>query len=124
MNISVYAHPAEQEAFRRLLEECCKALLRRPVLRLFQDYDSFIRELPRSRCDLVIVFRDGADGMEGAYAARDLLPTVPLIWFSNDNGFGPQSYRIGCHYFAARPITGELLLTALRRCLAPGAGRR
>ncbi len=116
LNISIYAYDWERSSLCSMVEDQCIKSNRRPVVHYYEDYDSFIRELPRQRCDMVIVARNGADGMEGAFAVRDLLPRVPLVWFSDDNGFGPQSYRVGCEYFAPRPITDEQMHRALSRC--------
>ncbi len=124
MNISIYSYEQERSHLKDLLESQCQRQHRRPVLRFFENYDSFIQNLPQGRCDLVIVARDGADGMEGARAAKDLLPKVPLVWFSDDNGFGPQSYRMGCAYFAARPITDDLVARAIARCDRRGTPQR
>ncbi len=82
----------------------------------YNTYDDFIAELPDSRCELTVIALDGAEGMESVRAARILLPEVPLIWLTDDKGFGPESYRLGCAYFSAAPLSRELLLCALRRC--------
>ncbi len=82
----------------------------------FASYDDFIAGLPDSDCDLIIIAQDGARGMESVRAARILLPELPLVWFSDDKGFGPESYRLGCAYFSAAHITRELFICALQRC--------
>ncbi len=84
-----------------------------PACTNYPTYDELISGLPKNGCDLLIVAQDGASGMEGARAAKVLLPDVPLIWFSDDNGFGPESYRVGCAFFCALPITKERLCKAL-----------
>ncbi len=89
---------------------------RGPACLYFESYDDFISELPASGCDVVIVARPGAAGMETVRSAKILMPGVKVIWFSDDNGFGPESYRIGCAYFSASPITEERITAALRRC--------
>ena len=34
-------------------------------------------------------------GMEGVIAAKNVCETVPVLWFSNDDGFGVQSISGG-----------------------------
>ena len=53
--------------------------------------------------DLIIVLADGADGMEGVIAAKNADGDTPVIWLSDDEGFGAQSYRLGCTYFHKKP---------------------
>ncbi len=82
----------------------------------FRCYDDFISGLSQSHYGMTIVALDGASGMESARAAKILLPEVPLIWLSDDKAFGPESYRVGCAYFSAAPITQELMRSAFARC--------
>ncbi len=82
----------------------------------FQCYDDFLAEIPEHRWDTILIAQDGADGMESARAAMILQPQVPLVWLSDDKGFGPESYRIGCRYFSAAPITSTLLKAAFQKC--------
>ncbi len=82
----------------------------------YRNYDDFIVNLPRSICNTVIIAHKGALGMQGARAARILLHRVPVIWFSDDSDFVEESYKIGCNYFSAEPLTEELLNSALNRC--------
>ena len=42
---------------------------------------------------------------------------VPVLWFSNDNGFGAQSYRLGCAYFHKKPVSPQILSAAIARCV-------
>ncbi len=81
-----------------------------------KDYDGLISALSTSCCDGVMIAYPGAEGMESARAAKILCPKCPLIWFSNDQGFGPESFRIGCTYFSLFPITEKELKIALDRC--------
>lgn len=66
---------------------------------------------------MIVVMADGAEGMEGVMAARTLCPEVDLLWLSDDEGFGPQSYRLGCTYFGKKTITEQLVSHAYRRCM-------
>lgn len=80
------------------------------------NYDDFLNALTDHYYNLIIVTVDNALGMEGVIAAKNCHPELPLIWFSNDKGFGLQSYRLGCAYFGARPITADKMERALKRC--------
>ncbi len=99
------------------LEQMASQLSKEPLSCVhYATYDDFIAGLPQSRCDLSIIAQNGAGGMESVRAAKTLLPEKPVIWFSDDKGFGPESYRLGCAYFSAAPITPELLQSAIIRC--------
>ena len=37
-------------------------------------------------------------------AAKNADGDTPVIWLSDDEGFGAQSYRLGCTYFHKKPI--------------------
>lgn len=112
MKIAVLAEAHKHPLLRQLLEG--------PELSaeatLFRSYDDFLAEIPEHRWDTILIAQDGACGMESARAAVILQPQVPLVWLSDDKGFGPESYRIGCRYFSAAPITGGLLQAAFRKC--------
>ncbi len=111
MKIALFTEPCRHPLLEQLLESL--EHLQTDCIH-FPSYDDLISGLPQCGCELLIVARDGAGGMEGARAARILLPEIPIVWFSDDKGFGPESYRVGCSFFSAAPITRELLLTALR----------
>ncbi len=115
MRIAVYADRPRHTLLQEILQKLIKPDKKIHYLP-FEHYDDFISELPASECHVTIVAMDGAGGMESARAAKILLPEVPLIWLSDDRGFGPESYRVGCSYFSAEPITEALLRTALERC--------
>ena len=54
--------------------------------------------------------------MEGVIAAKNADRDTPVIWLSDDEGFGAQSYRLGCTYFHKKPIPLEKLKEALHKC--------
>ena len=60
---------------------------------------------------------DGADGMEGVIAAKNVCGEVPVLCFSNDGGFGAQSYRLGCAYFHKKPVSAQILSAAIAKCV-------
>ena len=110
MKISVYANQCKREKIQDLLKQHTDQLV------FYEDYDTFISEIPTAGSQVLIVARDGAEGMESVRAAKILLPRTPVIWFSDDNGFGPESYRVGCNYFSAQPLSEEILEKAMKRC--------
>lgn len=81
----------------------------------YSDYDSFVEHLRNRPCDAIFVTEDNANGMEGVIAARNVRPDVPIIWFSNDEGFGCQAYRLNTEFFHAKPVTAQVLEMALNR---------
>ncbi len=115
MKLAVWADDSLRHELQVLLMgESLSARVKKPVY--YRSYDDFIGNLPQVGCDAIVVACRGAEGMESARAARILLPHTPLIWLSDDRGFGPESYRIGCTYFSASPMTEHLLKTALDKC--------
>lgn len=65
---------------------------------------------------LLIVLADGVEGMEAVYCSRERRPGLPVFWFSDDRGFGMQSYRLNCAYFSTKPVTPDKLAHAIFRC--------
>lgn len=78
------------------------------------DFDFFLDRLRECAYDLVVVTVNGAEGMEGVMATKNLLPDGDVVWFSDDAGFGVQAHRLGCTYFAVKPITAETVSKAYR----------
>ena len=81
----------------------------------FPDYDSFIAHLRWGDYDAVFVTENNANGMEGVIAARNMRPNIPVVWFSNDDGFGCQAYRLNADFFHCKPVTAHVLEMALDR---------
>ena len=105
MLICVYDTANEAEILKAKITQIATAAYRRIAYRACQRYESFAKECKTA--DLIIVLADGADGMEG---------DTPVIWLSDDEGFGAQSYRLGCTYFHKKPIPLEKLKEALHKC--------
>lgn len=78
-------------------------------------YDTFLSYLFEDTPQAVFILIDGAIGMEGVIAVRNFCPQCPVAWISNDKGFGIQSYRLGCAYFAEKPLTKKKIAIALER---------
>lgn len=78
-------------------------------------YDTFLSYLSEDTPQAIFILIDGAIGMEGVIAARNFCPRCPVAWISNDKGFGIQSYRLGCVFFAEKPLTKKKIAIALER---------
>lgn len=114
MLICVYDTANEAEILKAKITQIATAAYRRIAYRVCQRYESFANECKTA--DLIIVLADGADGMEGVIAAKNADGDTPVIWLSDDEGFGAQSYRLGCTYFHKKPIPLEKLKEALHKC--------
>ncbi len=115
MVVSIFSDTDKVEIFVKLLSTLS---FRSSLLsyKMYDNYDDFIVGLPSDNCRAVIIARKGADGMESARNAKLIRPDIPLVWFSDDHGFGVESFRIGCAYFSADTLCEERLYTALERC--------
>ena len=78
-------------------------------------YDTFLSFLSEYAPQGIFILMDGAAGMEGVIAVRNLYPRCPVAWISNDKGFGIQSYRLGCSFFAEKPLTKKKIAIAFER---------
>ncbi len=117
MKLAIFADKERQGFLEPILGPASREL---SEYEFFEDYDDFIKGLPNSRCDAVLIAHKGATGMQSVRAAKILLYRVPIIWFSDDNGFVEESYRNGCVYFSTEAITEGLLSTALNKCRSKG----
>ncbi len=117
MKLSLYGTARDREALTEALAGLPDCSYRNIRVTDFADYDSFIAGLGSDPPECVVVMRNGAEGMEGVIAARDLLKDVPVIWFSDDNAFGVQSYRLGCAYFHEKPVSSRILSAAIAKCV-------
>ncbi len=114
MKIAVFADDGRRELLHCAIESLCVSGEPAQCIQ-YRTYDEFIGSVTASGCRVMVVAQPGAKGMEGVRAARVLLPEVPLLWFSDDKGFGPESYRAGCSYFSAEPLTPALVERAFHR---------
>ena len=117
MTICIYGTQTEQREIAAAAQQLPVSAYRRIRCDGFADYDSFIAGMRCGAPDMVVVMADGAEGMEGVMAAKSLRPGVPVIWLSNDRGFGAQSYRLGCTFFHSKPVPPETLSLAMERCI-------
>ncbi len=116
MKITILTHTEQVPGFRQLMASLSGSFKTPLDCSYYESYDDFIRGFPRDTSQAVIVARRGADGMECARNARLMRPSVPLVWLSDDRGFGIESYRIGCTYFSAERVTEELMSAVISKC--------
>ena len=116
MRLILYGTEADKNEFKRSITALPDWTYRKMQVTAYPDYDSFITGLSESPPDGIVVVMDGADGMEGVIAAKSLCEGVPVLWFSDDNGFGVQSYRLGCAYFHQKPVSPQILSAAIAKC--------
>lgn len=86
-------------------------------IELYKDYEEYVRALHRDLYDMVIVTMNGAGGMEGVIASKDINYNVPVAWFSDDNDFSLQAFRMNIEYFAKKPINNQKIQAMLEQCV-------
>ena len=117
MRLILYGTETDKNEFMCSLAALPERHYRKMQITDYSDYDSFIAGLGGSPPDCIVIAMDGADGMEGVIAARSVCQNAPVLWFSNDNGFGVQSYRLGCAYFHKKPVSPQILSAAIAKCV-------
>ena len=117
MTVIVYGNQSDRSMLQKAVSDMTEYCYRNISVCGYSDYDIFIDRLRGSPPEVVIVTADGADGMEGVIAARNILERVPIVWFSDDKGFGAQSYRLGCAYFHKKPVSPQIISAAIARCV-------
>lgn len=117
MKLMLYGTSEECGHIREMCETQTFLAFRRIEYVEAYDRENYLRALGEQELVAVIVLADGANGMEGVIAAKELRDQVPVVWFSDDRGFGVQSYRLNAAYFHAKPILPEVLVLALKRCI-------
>ncbi|MBO5070103.1 MAG: response regulator [Roseburia sp.] len=115
MNILIYGNGYDQNSLEELIGSCGAMQYRRIHFFKPDSYNEYIAEMKRVIPQIIFVSEHGAEGMEAVIAAKNLHPNTSVIWFSNDEGFGTQSYRLGCTYFSAKPVTHEVIEHAMSR---------
>lgn len=89
-----------------------------------ESYDAYLGALRSGSPDIIFITVPGAKGMEAAIAARDTCGSVRLVWLSDDEAFGAQSYRLGCDFFTAKPINDAVVADAMAHCgVSPPGGK-
>lgn len=118
MKILIYGSRADCNTSLTLLKTQSVFAFRKCKLICADNYDEYIIKLKNEKPNIVIVLANGADGMEGVITVREAYPEASVIWFSDDNGFGAQSYRLRCSYFAEKPVTVQKIKDAASKCIA------
>ena len=116
MRLILYGTESDRTEFAAAVAALPNQCYRKISVADYPDYDSFIAELSENTPDGIVIAMNGADGMEGVIAARSICENVPVLWFSDDNGFGVQSYRLGCAYFHKKPVSPQILSAAIAKC--------
>ena len=117
MELILYGTESDKNDLLQTLSASPECRYRSTRISDYPDYDSFIAGLGESPPDGIVVAAGGADGMEGVIAARNVWKNVPILWFSDDGGFGAQSYRLDCTYFHQKPLSPQILSAALEKCM-------
>lgn len=113
MNILIYGYGQEQNMLENMIESCGPMQYRKIAFSKPKSYDEYIEAMKQIKPQVVFIYEKGAGGMEAVIAAKNLHPKTSVVWFSDDVAFLAQSYRLGCSYFTAEPVTDEVIKTAL-----------
>lgn len=116
MDVLIYGNAIEKQLLIQHMKTEAHLAFRKIQYSHAEDYDTYLRKLRNHIYDVVIVMADNAAGMEGVMAVQNVHPETPIIWFSNDENFVAQSYRLGVTYFAVKPINEKIIHLALKRC--------
>ena len=123
MRLILYGTKTDKSELAQTISDIPELCYRSICIEDYPDYDSFIAGLGGSPPDGIVVAADGADGMEGVIVAKTVLRDIPVLWFSDDGGFGAQSYRLGCAYFHKKPISPEILSAAITKCIQQNSNK-
>lgn len=117
MRIFVYGIKSDYDTCVSLLSDVPELQYRHLNYSHTDSYDDFIKLLAdqKNELDLIVIVSDGASGMEAVMAAKSVSSSVPVVWISDDAGFGTQSYRLGCSFFGVKPMSGEMMVNAIRK---------
>ncbi len=123
MNILIYAN--DSKALSRMISGIWFMQYRNLDFSMPKDYDAYLAALGEESPDIIFISLPGALGMEAAMAARETCRGAHIVWFSNDEAFGAQSYRIGCDYFSSVPVSPVSVSKAMSHCgVGPPLGMR
>lgn len=107
----------EQPALRRGLDLFIQRTGRDAALEYFVRREDLLCRIRQGGCHAAVVSLGGALGMEAAICVRSLDARLPLIWISDDEAFGLQSYRLQARMFLRFPVSSDQIAQALARCL-------
>lgn len=117
MRLVLYGTSADKSEIARAISAIPEFSYRKITIEAHSDYDSFIAGLGGNPPDGIVVAENGANGMEGVIVAKSLHKNTPILWFSDDGGFGAQSYRLGCAFFHKKPISPDVMSAAIAKCV-------
>ncbi len=116
MNVLIYGNAREKEILVQHMKSQASMAFRLVNYFHAEDYDTYLTMLREQEQDIVFVIADNAQGMEGVIAVQNVQSDTPIVWFSNDQNFVAQSYRLGVNYFAVKPVDERIVSLALERC--------
>lgn len=116
MRVMLYGEAAECRQAVDILREFPCIAEEPDSIRRADCRNALLKEIVEWDPNLIVILADRSDGMEGVYTAKETVPHIPVFWFSDDEGFGMQSHRLECDYFAVKPMTMEKLNRAFQRC--------
>lgn len=116
MRVMLYGKEMECRPAIELLSSFLREADKPNSIRCADSRDTLREQIVEWEPHLIVVLANRANGMEGVYTAKETHPSIPVFWFSDDEGFGMQSHRLECDYFAVKPVTAEKLQKAFHRC--------
>lgn len=114
MHIAIYGPKHDHQHCLNCFDQVPELSYRRMDFTHWDNYDAMIGQYPQQKMHMLIVTADGAEGMEAVIAAKAISPETPVMWLTDDAHFGAQSYRLGCSYFAIKPITPQIIASMMR----------
>lgn len=94
MNIALCANQIDLEMLESQLNQCCMSEGNLEIHK-FHNESLLLEKIKSNQYDLVFVGLDGAIGMETVMKVREYSETQPMIWCSEDDGFGVIAYTLG-----------------------------
>lgn len=116
MRVMLYGEAAECQQAMDIVQALLSGAEEQTSVRRADHREALRKQIVEWEPHLIMILADRSNGMEGVYTAKETCPEIPVFWFSDDEGFGMQSHRLECDYFAVKPFTTEKLKKALRRC--------
>lgn len=110
MNVLIYGSEQDKNTFALCVSNIAELQYRVINYQFATEPEQYARLLKENSYDLITVLADGANGMEGVMAASEACLGTPIAWISNDEGFGFQAQRLGCIYFALKPLSDDKII--------------
>lgn len=116
MRVMLYGEKAECQSAIDIIQSFCRVSEASDTIHRTDSREGLQQQMVAWNPNLIVILAERSRGMEGAYAAKETRPEIPVFWFSDDEGFGMQSHRLECDYFSVKPVTEEKLKKAFLRC--------